>query len=125
MKYSHKFANYPIDFKSFVVSPTKICLQFSKVQVKLRSAREYRHLLPERGQHSDKYVPVIEQGIELDEIAVGCQLPIVEKYQFALIEAYKHYMNLHHLTYRETYKKEFIDFLKEIYAELGHLINGK
>ena len=106
----HALAHYPKDFKGCVVSPTKICLQFLDPQVKLRVNSEGRSFLPKLPD-TQRYLPIPEQGTDVALTAVGCQLPVVEKYQLALIDAYLQYAQQHSSVYRETYGKEFKDFL--------------
>lgn len=122
MKYNHSFANYPTDFKGCVVSPTKICLQFLNPQIKLRVDPETRDELPKMPD-TNRYLCVPENGVDINTTAVGCQMPIVEKYQFELLDAYKKYYRLYSNTYKETYKKDFIDFIKQLHTRCTILLN--
>ena len=113
----HSIANYPLGFVGCVVSPTKICLQFSDVTCKLRVKEGAAYVkLP----NTSKALPIAHTGTEVDVVAVGCQMPELEALQGALIEAYIKYGRLHKETYHNTYSgKEFLDFLKETHLSLG------
>jgi len=110
-KYNVAFANYPESFRGYVVSATKICLQFDNPQVKLRLQQTDKTLYNKGGTDSDRYVPVYTSGTNIDCIAIGCQMPVVEDYQLQLIEAYLKYFLTHKKTYHETYGKKFKDFV--------------
>ena len=114
-------ANYPKNFKSYVVSPTKICLQYEGVQVKLRCADGVKYLT--YGDDSSPHLPISVHGTEVDIIAVGCQLPEVERAQLALLDAYGEYMKFHNKEYRDTYGKDFLDFLYLMRGKLDVVIS--
>jgi len=120
-KYRHAFANYPTGFKGCVISPTKICLQFTDPQIKLRIDPETRNEL-KKLPDNDRYIEVPEHGVEISVTAVGCQMPVVEQYQLDLIDAYRTYAFNHSGVYLEKYSKDFIDFLIEVNNKLNTLI---
>jgi len=106
----NSIANYPKQFHGTVVSPTKICIQFSHVESKLRhKVGGYYIKLPDglRG------LPITPEGVDIDQLAVGCQMPIIEDLQMGLIDAYTKYAKLHTHRYKQVYDKEFIDFLQQ------------
>lgn len=116
----HSLANYPKNFLGCVVSPTKICLQFEDVQVKLRVKEGAEYIkLPD----TSKALPIPHTGTEVDITAVGCQMPVLEELQSALIEAYIKYGQLHWETYEQTYGGQFIDFLKRTRASIDNAIS--
>lgn len=113
----HSFANYPKAFKGTVISPTKICLQFSDVQVKLRrDMTDDRQLI--KNAANDLGLPTFLTGTQVETSNMGCQLPTLEALQHALIDAYGLYGSTHSDRYREEYNKEFLDFLLEAQANL-------
>ena len=81
----HSIANYPESFLGCVVSPTKICVQYKEVESKLRYVEGGEYIkLP----NTSKALPISVHGTEVDILAVGCQMPVLEDIQFGLIEAY-------------------------------------
>jgi hypothetical protein len=122
-KYKHSIANYPKGFKGTKVSPTKICLQFDKVDCKLRVCAEDRDLLKRISATNDCYLPVTETNqIEIETCAVGCQMPVVEEYTLGLVDAFMEYAHHHNLTYQETYNKEFSEFLIKLKQRVDNLV---
>lgn len=119
----HSFANYPTGFKGYVVSPTKICLQFSEPQINLRVDADTRFELKTL-PNNDRYLEVPEHGINISVTAVGCQMPVVEQYQLALIDAYTQYYHTHSQVYTEIYGKDFKDFIKQVHVKIENLINA-
>jgi hypothetical protein len=122
MIYPYSLANYPTSFKGTVVSPTKICIQFNDVNIKLRLHDTDRELLQKAGPNSDRVFPIGTLGTDVMCVAVGCQMPIVEDYQMALIDAYEKYNDLHVEKYKETYGKEFKDFILRLKVEVDRLV---
>ena len=114
-------ANYPQSFRSYVVSPTKICLQYSDVQVKLRCADGIQYM--QYGLDASPHLPISTHGTDVNIIAVGCQLPEVERAQLALLDAYGEYMKYHNATYRKEYNKNFLDFLYLMRQKLDVVIS--
>jgi hypothetical protein len=123
MRYPVSLANYPESFKGYVVSPTKICLQFNNPQVKLRLHDTDREDFAKYGPNSDRMLPIGTLGTDVDCIAVGCQMPVVEEYQLQLIEAYKKYWRLYRGHYEKTYGKSFLDFLLHLRVSIGNLLD--
>jgi len=111
----HSLANYPKEFLGYVISPTKICIQFSEVSTKLRfkEGGQYIKLLD-----TSKALPIKTTSTEIDILAVGCQMPVLENLQMSLIKAYKEYKIRHEKEYKEKYNKEFKDFLLKIKMEI-------
>jgi len=63
----NSIANYPKKFHNTVVSPTKICIQFSHVESKLRlKAGGYYIKLPD----GYKGLPITPEGVDIDQLAV-------------------------------------------------------
>lgn len=116
----HSMANYPKKFKGCVVSPTKICLQFQEVQLKLRKNPNSSEWL--KMPNGEQAAAVSTTGTEFDISAMGCQMPTLEDMQFSLINAYVHYGRNNAEVYRETYGKEFLDYLLLVQAELANAI---
>lgn len=116
----HSLANYPKLFHGTVVSPTKICMQFEDVEVKLRYKQGgfYRN-----NEFQEKWVPISTTGTAIELTSVGCQMPVIEEVQAALIAAYHQYAELHMARYRHEYNKDFIDFLKKTHITLGNCIH--
>lgn len=120
-KYPYSFANYPTGFKGCVVGPTKICMQFSNPQVKLRLHEQSGDELHKVPGTKDCYVPVIVNGVEVLVTAVGCQMPVLEQAQFELIHAYRAYYSAHKDMYRKTYNKMFSEFITKLKYEIDSL----
>ncbi len=116
----HSLANYPKKFKGTVISPTKICMQFEDVQVKFRrdiGSTEYLKM-----PNGDISIAIATTGTDIDISAMGCQMPVLEDVQFGLINAYISYGRYHSQTYRDTYGREFLDFLLHVQAQLANAI---
>jgi hypothetical protein len=104
----HSLANYPSQFLGCVISPTKICLQFEEVTAKLRFKEGASYVkLPS----THKALPISVSGTAVDILAVGCQMPVIEDLQAALLSAYVVYGLQHLAAYEAAYNKEFIEFL--------------
>lgn len=110
-------AAYPKYFHGFVVSPTKICIQFSSPQLVLRTLGKDQPGLCKL-PNTDKVLPVSIMGTDIDVLAVGCQMPTIEALQNQLIDAYKEYKAKHTDTYKETYEKDFTQFIEHIIKRL-------
>jgi hypothetical protein len=120
MYYKCNLANYPTSFKGYIISPTKICLQFNDVEIKTRINGNEDALL-KYGPNNEKHVLISTLGTRLDGIAIGCQMPIVEVYQIELIKAYKDYYMSYKNHYHKNYQKQFKDFIFTIKKELDNL----
>lgn len=122
--YRHSFAMYPGSFKGFVVSPHKICLQWSTVQAKLRVAyRDTSDLI--KLPDTNKALPVISSGVGIDTLAVGCEMPVIEQLQNQLITAYAEYWDKHSEYYNKEYGKGFSIFLRETINKLEKILCGQ
>ena len=119
-KHLHNLANYPTSFKGTVVSPTKICMQFGDVQVKLRRNEQSSEYL--KMPNGDIAMPIATTGTDIGISAMGCQMPVLEEAQFGLINAYMTYGKYNSEIYRQKYDKEFIDFLLNVQIELTKAI---
>ncbi len=124
----HKLANYPTGFGGTVVSPTKICIQYTGVQTKLR-VNVYSKTPIIKTPDSHRAISIRDDGTDIGVLAVGCQLPVLEQVQMGLIEAYRSYAREHSDTYAEKYGKSFMSFLLRMQAELdkviGEIENGR
>lgn len=116
----HSVANYPKECLGCVVSPTKICIQFSEVMSKLRfkEGAEYVKL-----PSTHKALPISTDGTDVDILAVGCQMPVIEALQSALIEAYVKYGNEHGEAYKAVYGTDFKLFLLDTIQEMIDAVN--
>lgn len=120
-KYNHSFANYPKSFKGCVVSPYKICMQFSDPQIKLRVAdRDTSDLI--KLPSTEFALPVSTSGVDIETTAVGCVMPVLEGAQFGLLEAYLKYGRLHSDEYKKRTDNNFLDFLLKMRVELDRVI---
>lgn len=115
----HSLANYPKKFLGCVVSPTKICLQFEGVQSKLRFKQGAHYV---KLHDTTKALPISISGTDVDIVAVGCQMPVIEELQGYLIQAYRNYASLYSAVYREQYGKDFLAFLLTSIKELEDVI---
>lgn len=115
----NSIANYPLSFVGCKVSPTKICVQYGEVTSKLRyrEGAEYIKVLG-----VVKSMPIRTDGTEVDVLAVGCQMPVLEQVQAGLIDAYIEYGTLYSDRYKEEYGKEFMDFLLTLKVSLDRAI---
>ena len=115
----HSVAGYPEKFLACMVSPTKICMQFESVTAKLRYKEGGEYVkLPDCA----KVLPIRTTGTEVDILAVGAQMPVIEELQKNLIAAYLSYGSEHGIRYRAEYNKDFLDFLREIQTSLNRTI---
>jgi hypothetical protein len=121
MKYPFGFANYPKKFKGYVVSPDKICLQYEDTQIKLRKLEGDFKKLGKIGKDSERFVPVVPLGTDIEVLAVGHQMPVLQEMQLKLCEAYKEYYKLHKDTYKEKYGEDFTEFLGRIQKLLSEI----
>lgn len=120
-KYPYGFANYPKKFKGYVVSPAKICLQYNDVDVKLRplgASLEGLPKVPEGGVA----VPITQQGNNINTLAVGHYIGVLEPMQLGLIEAYRDYYLEYGEGYKELFDRDFRDFLSEVHLKLEELL---
>lgn len=110
MIYPHSLSNYPKGFHGYVVSPHKICIQFKDVNTKLRVAyRDTSDLV--KLPTTEKAMPITPNGVGIDILAIGCEMPTIEDLQGRLISAYEEYYIKHSEYYRKTYNKNFSDFI--------------
>jgi len=117
----HSLANYPTQFLGCVVSPNKICMQFSDVQSKLRFKQGAHYIkLPD----TSKALPITPTGTDVDLLAVGCVMPVLEQTQLNLIQAYLEYGIKHSDSYRDKYSSEFLGFLIRVHKELEDVISA-
>jgi hypothetical protein len=118
---THSMAGYPTSFRGTVISPTKICMQFNSVELKLRllAGKEYLKI-----PDGSRGMMVSHTGTPVDVLSVGCQLPTLEDLQAALVQAYLIYGTTHKQRYREEYGKEFIDFLEQTKNQITTVINS-
>lgn len=120
-KYQHNLASYPKTWIGTMISPTKICLQWSQPLVKLRVFNnETKDLI--KLPNTDKAATIPTQGCEFNILAVGCQLPVIEDLQMTLLDSYRQYYTQHRVTYSETYNKDFKDFLINLKTTLTTII---
>ena len=120
-KYNQGIACYPTKFKGYVVSPTKICLQYEDVQLKMRPLEAGVDDLPKLGT-GHRYIPVSSETQEVKILANGHQMPELEAMLSNVIDAYAQYARYHKETYRITYGKDLIDSLLLLQAKLNNLI---
>lgn len=115
----HSLANYPKNFLGYVISPTKICIQFAEVDTKLRFKEGGEYIkLPS----TEKALPISPKGTPVEIVAVGCQMPVLEDLQNHLLNAYLQYGKLHSQIYKDVYQKEFLDFLCLMSSRLNTII---
>lgn len=114
-------AAYPLEFRGTVISPTKICMQFNEVTSKLRVLTNDQYTPLNDGTYN---FIIKNTGTLIDVLSVGCQMPVIEMIQTALIQAYENYLRDHSERYREEYGKEFIEFLKQTQNQLNNLLKG-
>jgi len=120
-KYPYGFANYPKKFKGCVISPAKICLQYLDVDIKLRPLEQSLEGLS-KSPEGGVYVPITQSGNNIDTLAVGNYMHVLEVMQRELIEAYKTYYEKYSEEYRIAYDKDFRDYLTEIHVRLGEIL---
>ena len=112
MTENYGLANYPKGFRGCVVSPLKICMQFERPTVKLRTL----------GRHDVRTAEVNAAGNDWEVSSMGCPIPVLEECQRHLVDAYRKYGEEHSDLYAETYDREFRDFLIEIRDKLNGVI---
>jgi len=118
-------AAYPIEFKEIVISPNKLCLQFSSVTTKVR-------LLGKDGKQLPKD-PITHQpvaSISTDDksvfnlLAVGCQLPVVFNLLHNIIVSFDKYGQKYSKHFSITYGKDFKEEIRKLRKELEILEKG-
>lgn len=114
-------AAYPSRFRGYVISSTKICLQWEDVQLKTRPLGLNTDDLA-KGKNGNKVMPISTIGTDVSVIAVGNQLPVLEQTLFELMEAFVEYNRLHAETYEKEYGRKFIDYLEALRVELDRTI---
>ena len=67
-------------------------------------------------------MPIRTDGTEVDVVAVGCQMPVLEQVQEGLVDAYIEYGRLHSERYKEEYGKDFVDFLLKLRTSIDRAI---
>ena len=122
----HKFglATYPTKFKGTVVSPTKICLQFSEVDVKLRTLGEDAKMLPKDPLTHQPVASISTESEPFSVLAVGCQMPVVISLMEQLIMALETYSHAHIPTYRTTYGRDLKTDLSKVKNEFIRVLDG-
>jgi len=120
-KYPYGFANYPKKFKGYIVSPAKICLQYTDVDIKLRPLGEPLEGLP-KVPEGGVAVPITQAGNNINLLAVGHYIGVLEPMQLGLIDAYRAYYKEYGEGYKEVFDRDFRDFLSEVHLKLGEVI---
>ena len=110
-KYPHGLAVYPKSFKTFTVTPGKICLQFNHPEIKTRIVRgEEQDLIRVEGV---RCLPVPGGDIQIEFIAVGLKLDIIKETQLQMLEAYL-----------QVDEPGFIEFLELLRSRLDDIIRS-
>lgn len=120
MKYEFGIASYPTGFIGCVVSPTKICLQYSGVDVKFRPLGKSTDNLPKGS--AGRYLPITVSPNTIETLATGSQMPVLEQMHLGLLDAYEEYIKTHYETYSRTYDKKFVDHLKQVQIKVNRLV---
>ena len=120
MKYEFGIASYPTGFIGYVVSPTKICLQYSGVDVKFRPLGKPTDML--RKGSNGVYLPIEVSPNTIEVLATGSQMPVLEEMHLGLLDGYKEYIGKHLETYKSTYNKDFKDHLNKLKEKLDVLL---
>jgi len=87
MKHPVGVSAYPQSFRGCKVSKGKICLQFNDPQLKLRLLGTKGEMLPKNTGDFTKVLPVPETGVDIEVIAVGCNLKTIVELKKLLEEA--------------------------------------
>lgn len=90
--FPYGIAAYPKKFKEYVISPHKICLQFTDVQCKLRPLG-HETLSLARGNRNAPVMPVSTKGTDIDTLAVGIPLHLYPELLTNIIKALKEHGN--------------------------------
>lgn len=72
-KFKYTLAAYPINWKKYVISPQKICIQFDDLQIKARAPFNESNDL-KRTPWGTKEIPIDTHGTDIETLAVGIPL---------------------------------------------------
>lgn len=106
-------ASYPKKFKMFVISPLKICFQYSDIQVKLRTLGQDPKGLRKHERTHEPLLDISTSGTDLAEIAVGHHIKLVEELAFNLIEALRQYEKVSGEAYKSEFGSDFREFINK------------
>jgi hypothetical protein len=117
-RYEYGLACYPSDFLGYVVSENKICLQYKVVDVKLRTLGKAYNMLPKFKNTTQPMVPVTTSPDTFEIVAVGCQMPVLRKMQFSLLQGL-----IEH--YNTTKQEEDLQLLADMSVVIQEALNKK
>ena len=115
--YKHSLAAYPIRWKTYVVSPQKICIQFEDVQCKTRvKIGETQDLRSTPLGH--KEMGINTRGTTIDTLAVGIPLRLYPDLLKNILQAIEE----HSINYPEHSLK---DFMLKYSQDIQETFNGQ
>lgn len=88
-KYHHGIAAYPTEWRGYLVSPGKICIQFNKLQCKTRIDQEYVQELYKKPGYWE--MPIAHDGTDVEFVAVGVPIQMHPTMLTELLKAYEEY----------------------------------
>lgn len=107
--FDYGIAAYPLRFKEYVISPKKICMQFSDVQCKTRALGKDISQL-KTTSYGAKQMPICTAGTSIDTLAVGVPLDMYPELLTNIYDAIKK----HHELYPEySIKSEIQEIFKD------------
>lgn len=108
-------AAYPDTFKEVVISPTKLCLQFNEVEMKVRLLGNDGKQLPKDPLTHQPVAHISTGGKDgFGLLSVGCQMPVVFNLLKTVLLALEKYSQQHTNTFKKTYNKELKSEIKEL-----------
>lgn len=91
--YPHGMAAYPINWKQYVISEQKICIQFDDIQFKVRASEGKEGLKTNNwGTHE---LPIDTHGTQLHTLAVGIPIGLYPEVIKNIVKAVKEHDELH------------------------------
>lgn len=108
-KFDHTIAAYPLQFKKYVISPKKICLQFQDVQCKAREIGKNKDLRKTR--HGTKELPIDTGATDIDVLAIGVPIHLYPEFITEMLTALKTHDELHP---EESILKEIKEIIKNV-----------
>ena len=108
-KYNHGIASYPLEFRGYLVSEKKVCIQFDNVQCKTRINKEYIDQLDKK-TGSYRVMPIDTIGTEIDILAVGIPLDLYPIVLNNILIAHKEHSD----KYEDNLKEFFVDYANRI-----------
>lgn len=110
--FNHSLAVYPLQWKDYLISERKICLQFTGVQCKTRVNQEKNNDLKKttRGTYE---MPIDAHGTSINTLAIGIPLCLYPEVLFNILKAVKEHAERFKEYNLKEMMLEYADLIKE------------